>query len=78
MDRTTLSRNLKPLVASGLVEASDGWGRSRAVGVTPKGRQLMAEALPLWKAAQDEVHRRFGKTRWHAVSGELSDLVAAI
>jgi DNA-binding MarR family transcriptional regulator len=53
MDRTTLTANLKPLERRGLVtvavDAKDR--RSRRLGITTKGRGLLGEAFPLWKAA---------------------------
>jgi len=55
MDRTTLSRNLKPLVRSGLLEVRPGEdGRTRLVRVTPAGELMLEEAYPLWQQAQRE------------------------
>lgn len=53
MDRTTLTRNLAPLVRRGLVtesEANDK--RVRSYALTARGRQVLVRALPDWKAAQ--------------------------
>jgi DNA-binding MarR family transcriptional regulator len=53
MDRTTLSRNLRPLERSGLIKvvrAPDD-GRARLVVLTPAGRRVIEEATPLWQAA---------------------------
>lgn len=56
MDRTTLVAALKPLERRGLVvtavDAEDR--RARRLLLTDAGRVLLAEALPLWRAA----HRR--------------------
>src|SRR5215470_2035975 len=42
MDRTTLSRNLKPLESAGLVRlGAEGWKRSKTVQLTPQGRKLL-------------------------------------
>jgi DNA-binding MarR family transcriptional regulator len=51
MDRTTLTANLKPLERRGLVTISVDKSdkRSRRLALTPAGRALLAEALPLWK-----------------------------
>jgi len=47
MDRTTLSRNLKPLVRSGLLEMQPGEdGRTRLVRLTPAGEKALEEAYP--------------------------------
>ena len=54
MDRTTLTRNLRPLEKQGFVaRGTEGWRRSRALQVTKKGRSRLREALPLWNTAQE-------------------------
>lgn len=56
MDRTTLSRDLKPLLAAGSVELVPGDDpRQRCVRLTDGGRRQLAAALPLWRAAQAAV-----------------------
>ncbi len=57
MDRTTLTAALKPLERRGLVEVSPGETdkRSRILKLTPAGRKLLAEALPMWEKTQDEI-----------------------
>ncbi len=54
MDRTTLTANLKPLERRGLVTtATDETDkRSRRLSVTPAGRELLAEAMPIWMKTQ--------------------------
>ena len=53
MDRTTLTRNLGPLLARGLVVASGGTDkRVREIAATAAAEALVAEALPLWRRAQ--------------------------
>ena len=52
-DRTTLTRNLKPLVDAGFIKVSSGVdARSKAVCVTPAGEAAFQAARPLWKQAQ--------------------------
>jgi DNA-binding MarR family transcriptional regulator len=62
MDRSTLGHNLMPLERDGLVrlEASRADRRSKTVVLTAKGRRKHAEALPLWREAQDRFEERFG------------------
>ena len=57
LDRTTLTRNIKPLVASGLltVEASAAGGRAKAVRATREGRAAYRAGVTLWRQAQDEM-----------------------
>lgn len=53
MDRTTLTRNLAPLVRRGLVAESGAKDkRVRSYALTGSGRQLLVRALPDWKDAQ--------------------------
>jgi DNA-binding MarR family transcriptional regulator len=56
LDRTTLTANLKPLQRRGLLDVrpDPADARARRVELTAAGRRLLARALPLWQAAQDE------------------------
>jgi len=51
MDRTTLTAALKPLERRGLVKVSVDANdrRSRRLKLTPKGRTLLARAVPIWE-----------------------------
>lgn len=61
MDASTLTRNLKPLVAAGWLELAPGEdGRSRSVRITPAGRDKRAEAQRHWKAAQLQLNQLLG------------------
>lgn len=58
MDRTTLTRNLMPLVREGWVEegrAEDK--RIRAYALTAEGRRVLEKALPGWRRAQAVMKR---------------------
>ena len=59
MDRTTLTAALKPLQRRGLVEVSPGpLDRRRLIlKLTPRGRTLLAQAVPVWKQTHDEVEQ---------------------
>lgn len=60
-DRTTLTRNLRPLLAQGLVEqAASGDKRRRELVATVAGRALFKRALPLWADAEREVRAAMG------------------
>ena len=53
MDASTLTRNLKPLVAAGWVAQGAGAdGRSRLVSLTDAGRAKRAAGLRYWRVAQ--------------------------
>jgi DNA-binding MarR family transcriptional regulator len=77
MDRTTLSRNLKPLVRSGLLEVRPGEdGRTRLVRLTPAGEQALEEAYPLWQQAQRETVSTLGEERHEALLGAVARMVS--
>ena len=60
-DRTTLTRNLAPLLKQGLVErTASGDRRRHELVATPDGRALFKRALPLWAAAEQEVRTAMG------------------
>ena len=61
LDRSTLSRNLKPMIESGLVEvAPSGHGRAKLVRATREGRAAYRAGVTLWRAAQDEAQAALG------------------
>jgi len=61
MDRTTLTRNLQPLIAAGHIALGAGKdGRSRSVFLTPAGRRTFESTLPQWRAAQREIQVLLG------------------
>lgn len=62
LERTTLVRTLKPVLARQLVaDAAEPGRRSRALTLTGEGRTLLEQARPLWRAAQEDVERRLGE-----------------
>ncbi len=77
MDRTTLTRNLKPLLDRGLLENIEGADRRRRlIGITPAGREAMAQALPYWREAQLRMAGTLGRSRWWRLLGDLRDTAA--
>ena len=62
MDRTTLTRNLKPLKKQDLVAIAQGEDRrTRMVSITPRGEELLAEVVPLWTRAQKLIDIALGE-----------------
>ena len=57
LDRTTLTANLKPLERRGLAEVRPDPRdrRGRRVALTEEGRNLLAQAVPLWRSMEDEI-----------------------
>ncbi len=65
MDRTTLTRNLKPLVNKGLIRiGTEQDQRVRQIQLTPQGRQLLDDAMPQWQQIQIRVVESLGQERW--------------
>lgn len=62
MDRTTLTRNLKPLLEAGWVgvQPSPEDARIRLVRITPAGEARWQTARSYWRQAQDEVNVTIG------------------
>lgn len=76
MDRTTLTRNLKPLERQGLIEIAPGQDqRTRVVTLTASGREALAKAIPLWEQAQASVVEGLGQNRWSTLLSNLADTV---
>lgn len=75
LDRTTLSRNLRPLERDGLIEVSaEGYRRARSVNITNEGIAAMEKALPLWRSAQKSLKRRLGDDTWARIQMELTEV----
>ena len=76
MERTTLTRNLKPLIASGLVAVGEGNDkRTRSVIVTDKGKKLLKQARSVWQKAQKEVRTEMGEAELRKLHRLLADML---
>jgi len=78
MDRTTLTRNLKPLADAGWVEVrpSELDARVRLVDLTPSGAEQLRAARTAWKRAQEEVNGTIGEAQLLQLHGLLDRCVA--
>jgi DNA-binding MarR family transcriptional regulator len=73
VDRTTLTRNLRPLEQAGLVRTRPGVDRRvREISLTPAGEVKLHEALPHWREAQAEMRRALGRDRLDRLLSDLS------
>lgn len=61
-DPSTMTRNMRPLIEAGLVEAAggEGDGRVRAVRLTGAGNDKLAAAVAPWREAERAVVRALG------------------
>ncbi|MEM5450677.1 MULTISPECIES: MarR family winged helix-turn-helix transcriptional regulator [Paraburkholderia] len=78
-DRTTLTRNLQPLIAHGWVADGEpgGDGRSRALSVTQAGRALLQTAGSAWSTAQQRAASVLGLEGASALMNIAADLPSA-
>lgn len=77
MDRTTLTRNLKPLERRGLIQITPGNDhRTRVVTITDEGQKALEQALPLWKKVQADVVKRLSQERWNSLRADLGEVVS--
>ena len=76
MDRTTLTRNLKPLQKSGWVEVLPGRDkRTKALSLTRSGKKVLKEAMIHWKEVQSQVVMTLGNDNWELLLDNLSSTV---
>jgi DNA-binding MarR family transcriptional regulator len=77
-DRTTLTRNLARLAASGSIAPAPGSDRRQNLWViTDTGRQRLAQAMPAWRAFQARLVAALGADGAEALMGELARLSTA-
>lgn len=76
MERTTLTRNLRPLEEAGLVERPTATrdARVKLVAITPLGRRKLKEARRYWRRAQTKVLKLFGAEAWLTLESQLRTL----
>ena len=78
IDRTTLSRNMKPLLETGLITVSSGKDpRSRQVMLTEAGKAAIVSATQLWDEAQALLEEYLGE-ELHNFEKVLSKLEALV
>ncbi|MFM8454461.1 MAG: MarR family winged helix-turn-helix transcriptional regulator [Gammaproteobacteria bacterium] len=77
MDRTTLTRNLRPLEKLGFItttKVSDR--RSKAYVLTDAGTRALEKGVPLWQQAQSKILNQFGNERYKRTVAELDAMRA--
>ena len=75
IDRTTLNRNMKPLIEAGFIEVKTGEDpRSRQVMLTAEGKSALSSASQLWAEAQASMQEYFEITELE----ELNHLIAKL
>lgn len=78
IDKTTLPRSLALLAREGLIEARQGDDRrEKLLSLTEAGESRFKRAYPLWKAAQDRVKKRLGRSRIENLIRDMSEAARA-
>lgn len=79
VDRTTLNRNLKPLVDDGFVVVQPGKdSRTRQIMLTAAGKDAVVEGWKLWQEAQSSLCEYMGKENLETLTQLLSKLEAIV
>jgi DNA-binding MarR family transcriptional regulator len=79
LSASTLSRNIKPLVAQGWLAMGAGANaRSRLLALTPEGQRLCKMAYKRWQQAQNDLQQRVGPAQLNALHGLLDHAVEQI
>jgi DNA-binding MarR family transcriptional regulator len=75
-DRSTLTRNLQPLISQGwVVEGAPGDdGRSRPLSLTEQGKELLHRAASAWSVAQTKAKALLGEVGANALMGIAGEL----
>ena len=79
MDRSTLTRNLRPQINQGLLTLNLGQDRrTRLIQLTAEGRKTLKRAIPVWEKAQREFVGALGADRWKSLLGLLGETVKVV
>jgi DNA-binding MarR family transcriptional regulator len=79
LDRTTLTRNLKPIAQQGFLTIAPGADqRTRVVTLTAEGEQILLQVLPLWEEAQAYMVEGIGRERFDGWLAELAAVTSHV
>lgn len=79
LDRSTLGRNVRPLIKAGLVVMEGGADRrAHTLALTGTGRALLDKAIPLWREAQRHVAEKLGREKTRALRAVLDETTAIL
>lgn len=76
MDRSTLSRDLKPLLANGWIQERAGTdARQRLIQTSAAGGRVVDKAMPLWRQAQDQIEAMLGDSQTRRLHRQLDQAI---
>ena len=76
LDRTTLTRNLKPLEQRGLIQIEQVSANRKQVSLLPDGEEALRSAIESWHRAQTKVVSELGEERWARMRDDLAAVMA--
>ena len=78
-ERTTLTRNLRPLIDAGWVGLEPGAdARQRIVVITPSGRDAIAAARAAWRRAQTALEATLGRANVEELQRNAEQALATL
>jgi DNA-binding MarR family transcriptional regulator len=79
LDRTSLYRAVRPLERRGTLAIRGGHTpRELVAELTPEGRRLIEEALPVWEETQQRFVAALGPRSWEALRAAVAHVEPAI
>ncbi len=72
MERTTLLRNVRPLVRRKLLESTPDEGGRTGIRTTPAGRALLARLYPAWRRVQSQLLESLADPGWNRTLSTLN------
>ncbi len=79
MDRTTLNRNLKPLVRDGFIDIQESTDRrERKISITQEGKEVYEKGYKKWEEAQRELEEVIGTEDWLTMNSLFDTIIARI
>jgi DNA-binding MarR family transcriptional regulator len=78
MDRTTLTRNIRPLERAGLlrVARSPDDARTKVVVITRAGERMIEAVFPVWERVLRRLKKRLGEDSLAALHERLDEVIA--
>ncbi len=75
MDRTTLTRNLRPLEQQRLIKVTAGEDlRTRTVEITKSGLKMLNKNFPQWEETQNMIINKLGTKRFKSLIRDLTEI----
>lgn len=78
MDRTTLTRSIRPLERAGLLRLarSPEDARTKIVVITRSGERMIEAVFPVWECVLDQIKKSLGEEMLAALHAQLNQVIA--